>query len=549
MNARIIRRCFLLVFLLIEFRAQCVNANDQCKDRCANSEDAVVCGVDGRNYRNECELKCANVAKAFHGICSNCFREKAAKERNEAKNVFIPECNHVDGNYMMSQCHKETGYCWCVNVINGKPILNSSVKQKQPNCAKFVNKIKRKRRPRRGERKRCSDSDKKTFNRNLIAIFISELKRVRASSDESKNDSALAKEAMKWKFSELDSDKNEHLSRKEMKHFRRMLVKIIKPRHCSWFFVRTCDANRDRQISQSEWEYCLGFAQTLPENVKRDDSKNKVRRKPTAIHMMLMLSSSGVGGGGGGIPFLQSNDKRDVDGDDDEDEKQTGDKGIALEENCEQSRRHALENSAKNEHSKLFIPECNEKNSYVYKEVQCHEETGYCWCVDVRNGHPIQGTSAYMQQPNCKEKHLLTSTSFKGCSFRKKQRFIRELIASFENEMRNESHVTNSSNIVIIKWKFAKLDLNKNQKLERSEVKQFKKQNAARIKGSNLRKCWRNFFRFCDLDSNHIIDEIEWIQCCGEHDQSSENSAKRKPAPTSKQRRGPNPFSSILKAD
>ncbi|RWS30979.1 hypothetical protein B4U80_13611 [Leptotrombidium deliense] len=87
----------------------------------------------------------------------------------------------------------------------------------------------------------------------------------------------------------------------------------------------------------------------------------------------------------------------------------------------------------------------------------------------------------------------------------------------------------------------------------------------------SLRKCWRNFFRFCDLDSNQYLDESEWIQCCGEYD-SPINTNQQRNGSTDQQnlqqqqqqnipskrrpnlfnggkRRGPNPFSSILKAD
>ncbi|ETE62048.1 SPARC-related modular calcium-binding protein 2, partial [Ophiophagus hannah] len=38
-----------------------------------------------------------------------------------------------------------------------------------------------------------------------------------------------------------------------------------------------------------------------------------------------------------------------------------------------------------------FIPEC--EGDGTYKEVQCHQATGYCWCVRVDTGRPIPGTS------------------------------------------------------------------------------------------------------------------------------------------------------------
>ena len=37
-----------------------------------------------------------------------------------------------------------------------------------------------------------------------------------------------------------------------------------------------------------------------------------------------------------------------------------------------------------------FTPQCEETGEY--KNKQCHGSTGYCWCVDTKNGKEIQGT-------------------------------------------------------------------------------------------------------------------------------------------------------------
>ncbi|GFU06450.1 SPARC-related modular calcium-binding protein 1 [Nephila pilipes] len=48
----------------------------------------------------------------------------------------------------------------------------------------------------------------------------------------------------------------------------------------------------------------------------------------------------------------------------------------------------------------LFVPSCKEDGSYDV--VQCHDSTGYCWCVD-DDGKPVRGSSKLNEQPNCTE--------------------------------------------------------------------------------------------------------------------------------------------------
>lgn len=50
------------------------------------------------------------------------------------------------------------------------------------------------------------------------------------------------------------------------------------------------------------------------------------------------------------------------------------------------------------------------------------------------------------------------------------------------------------------------------QQLERREWKVFKKE-IRRRKG--MRKCGRNFLRYCDVDDNRKITLDEWIDCMG----------------------------------
>ena len=58
---------------------------------------------------------------------------------------------------------------------------------------------------------------------------------------------------------------------------------------------------------------------------------------------------------------------------------------------CDQERESALDEARQNPREAIFIPDCGAEG--IYKAVQCHQSTGYCWCVMVDTGRPIPGTS------------------------------------------------------------------------------------------------------------------------------------------------------------
>ncbi|VDP05125.1 unnamed protein product [Soboliphyme baturini] len=64
-------------------------------------------------------------------------RLKAQEEhaRNPNSGIYVPVC--VTGNEKMFQnvqCHKLTGFCWCVEPETGKPITGTSARNRKPVC-------------------------------------------------------------------------------------------------------------------------------------------------------------------------------------------------------------------------------------------------------------------------------------------------------------------------------------------------------------------------------------------------------------------------------
>lgn len=50
---------------------------------------------------------------------------------------------------------------------------------------------------------------------------------------------------------------------------------------------------------------------------------------------------------------------------------------------CMEARIEVQQN---NNHIGVFIPRCDEVNADLYKPLQCHGSTGYCWCVHNETG-------------------------------------------------------------------------------------------------------------------------------------------------------------------
>ncbi|KAH7673140.1 thyroglobulin type-1 repeat family protein [Aphelenchoides avenae] len=212
---------------------------------------------------------------------------------------------------------------------------------------------------------------------------------------------------------------------------------------------------------------------------------------------------------------------------------------------CRSHRNRILERHSKSVDKGFYVPTCTGNNDRFYEEVQCHRETQYCWCVKRDSGEPLSGTSIRGVRPNCKSQpsSVQRQTSIKGCPPEKQRKFFRRLFSSLEMEARmsanTASPIGNSMHEArerAANWKFFSMDENNNGVIDRREWKPFRQTIR---KWDQVRKCGRNFIRFCDADLNRRITLDEWKQCTlAAYDQS------RAPPTT-----GKNPFLYILKAD
>lgn len=242
---------------------------------CSEPDARVLCGSDGRTYSSQCEVDRARceghlVEVKHEGQCPDarrCWSQRSQaleQVRSGASGVFVPDCS-ADGAFVQVQCHRLTGYCWCVDA-QGKVLSGSSVQNRRPNCTHPDKKTTFQRRaPRRGlPKKGCTNADRSQFNGNLVDIFQKEFKRLpsQPAPDMSQLPASLLdtteKQVIQWKFTELDLNRDEVLQRREVRDLRRMARRFVEPRACARSFTRYCDHNQDKRISRSEWSVCLG---------------------------------------------------------------------------------------------------------------------------------------------------------------------------------------------------------------------------------------------------------------------------------------------------
>ena len=62
---------------------------------------------------------------------------------------------------------------------------------------------------------------------------------------------------LEWKFTELDTVKDDMLSKIELRSLLRMLKKLVRPKACAKSFAENCDIDQDGGISRAEWSTCL----------------------------------------------------------------------------------------------------------------------------------------------------------------------------------------------------------------------------------------------------------------------------------------------------
>ncbi|KAH9384605.1 hypothetical protein HPB48_026613 [Haemaphysalis longicornis] len=628
-----------------------------------------LCGSDGRTYATRCDLERARcvggggppVEVRHPGPCSEPAAARCLLQRRQQQPAgsFVPECA-PDGGFQRVQCHRLTGYCWCVDA-QGRPLAGSSVHLHRPNCTgsprrqgSFQRRASHQGHPRTG----CSSMDRGQFNQNLVAVFQKEYERLPrppgsanttggvggsiegswiglCTGTRESSPAALfpivstsrVPAVLRWKFSELDADGDEMLQLREVRDLRRLARRIVEPQACARGLARYCDTNRDRLLSRSEWLHCLqgrggvGGVDTasvpLAAAVKGggQGQGQRVATRPDEAHAAGKVTHMGRGLVLGlklhytspPAPLVETArwaaprqppvlagalrpdrpPTQDSADDDSQEAQEPGAEQLCFlfvvvfasmhlcgggpwpqgtGEDCGAARRQAQE--AQRDAPRLYVPEC-QPDGRTFAPAQCHG--GLCWCVSVRTGRPLRGTTA-TTRPDCarllgdtfkgkprsppppgpphwghtgarqlplscgqKAAGAETVPSLKiplgvwcgcvvaGCPFRKKQLFVAALLHTFEREQQasaceettslDSSPENTCTSSMLHKGTVAAEHA---MVLERKEWKQFRRGWASFLEHGGrkkLRKCWRNFLRFCDDNDDSRISLDEWLKC------------------------------------
>ncbi|KAM4853957.1 SPARC-related modular calcium-binding protein 1 isoform 2-T2 [Thomomys bottae] len=226
---------------------------------------------------------------------------------------------------------------------------------------------------------------------------------------------------------------------------------------------------------------------------------------------------------------------------------------------CDQERQSALEEARQNPREGIVIPECAPGG--LYKPVQCHQSTGYCWCVLVDTGRPLPGTSTRYVMPSCESDARAKSTEvedpFKdrelpGCPEGKKMEFITSLLDALTTDMVqainsaaptgggrfSEPDPSHTLEERVVHWYFGQLDSNGSNDINKREMKPFKRYVKKKAKP---KKCARRFTDYCDLNKDKVISLPELKGCLG----VSKEGGSLGSSPQEK-RAGTNPFRRLV---
>uniref|UniRef100_A0A8C0GRF6 SPARC related modular calcium binding 1 n=1 Tax=Chelonoidis abingdonii TaxID=106734 RepID=A0A8C0GRF6_CHEAB len=188
--------------------------------------------------------------------------------------------------------------------------------------------------------------------------------------------------------------------------------------------------------------------------------------------------------------------------------------GVPFPPSCEQERLEALEEIQQHQQEGTFVPEC--EGDDTYKPIQCHQATGYCWCVQANTGRPVPGTStrsvsSAQDHSSATWEAVLARVPLPGGTPRLG---LQALAGDGVSASRRLSDRTPGPSLEerAARWHFVRLDKDFSDGLSEQELRPLKlyvKQH------TRPKRCARKFLEYCDLDANRLVSLPELRGCLG----------------------------------
>uniref|UniRef100_A0A671PTP9 Thyroglobulin type-1 domain-containing protein n=1 Tax=Sinocyclocheilus anshuiensis TaxID=1608454 RepID=A0A671PTP9_9TELE len=195
----------------------------------------------------------------------------------------------------------------------------------------------------------------------------------------------------------------------------------------------------------------------------------------------------------------------------------------ALRSKCRLARSQALRASARSDSFAIFIPECNSDGTYT--EVQCHNQTGYCWCSSP-DGMPMSGSSVLHLRPNCTGEFCLGAEStivhdsLKTCEHERmsvlaeaaiqgsEERFVLECSADGRYravQCHSSTGYSSFSSVQTLHRYFVWLDADTDGLLSEREMRP--------LRLLRPRRCAKKLMQFCDRNVDRRLSAQELASC------------------------------------
>ncbi|ELK09986.1 SPARC-related modular calcium-binding protein 2, partial [Pteropus alecto] len=222
---------------------------------------------------------------------------------------------------------------------------------------------------------------------------------------------------------------------------------------------------------------------------------------------------------------------------------------------CDEEQQSALEEARQPKNDNVVVPEC--AHGGLYKPVQCHLSTGYCWCVLVDTGRPVPGTSTRYEQPKCdhtarahpiKARDLYKGRQLPGCPGAKKNEFLTSVLDALSTDMvhavsdpsapgrLSEPDPSHTLEERVVHWYFKLLDKNSSGDIGKKEIKPFKR---FLRKKSKPKKCVKRFVDYCDANNDKSLSVHELMGCLGVTEEEGRGSARKRHTPKGNAERAP----------